>query len=245
MEHKNPFKKSTLLFMLFTILISFVMAEGVFAYGFYYWEKGASGLELALMDAEEGEKPLVLFFYSEYGEWNKRMVDEYIADYEVEDFLEDIPKAVINTDEGEDEKAAAAKYGVEQYPAFFVFIPSFNTKPQRIHPFSEKAITTQEFIKKVKENIVYEYNKNAVTCFEQKDYENALKYLEMSLSFDTETAYTYYAMGTVYNALAAEQNDQGLLKTAEENYSEALELDPDHQLSLEALQNLEKEMEKQ
>jgi len=244
MAHKNPFLRSALFITAFCLFINLAISTEALSYGFPYWGRGASSLELAFMDAEEGEKPLILYFYIDAGGWNDRMNDEYLSDYEIEEFLEDIPKVVINTDEGDTEKAIAVKYGVEQYPAFFVFIPSFNTKPQRIHPFSEEDMTTNEFLKKIKENIVYEYNNKAFEYFENKDYENAFKYYEMSLSYDPDTAYTYYAMGSIYNLLASQQNDPELLKKAEERYLKALEIDPEHELSIEALESLQREMGK-
>lgn len=238
MTRKEIFLRSALFIMALGLFINPAVPDRAFSYSFPYWEKGPAGLELALMYAEEGEKPLIVYFHIDSSAWNERMNDEYLANYEVEEFLQDIPKAEINPDEGEAEAAIAAKYGADQYPAFLVYIPSFNTEPRRIHPFSKSEMTTADFLKVIKENIVYEYNKRAFECFENKDYENAVKYYEMSLQYDPDSVYTYYAMGSVYNFLAAEQNDRALLKKAEENYSKALEIDPEHELSIEALEKL-------
>ena len=43
---------------------------------------------------------------------------------------------------------------------------------------------------------------------------------------------------------AAEKNDMDLLKKAEENYLKALEIDPSHEASAEALKALQKNMKK-
>jgi tetratricopeptide (TPR) repeat protein len=241
----NPFSRSTLFITAFGLFINLAVATKASSYyGFPGWEKGAFGLELALTAAQEEEKPLILYFHIDPSTWNDRMNDEYLSNYEIDKFLEDIPKAHINPDEGDAESALASEYGVTQYPAFLVLIPSFNTKPQRIHPFSDKDMTAEEFINKIKENIVYEYNNKASECAEKKDYNNALKYLEISLNYDPNIAYTYYAIGTVYNIQAAEKNDTELLKKAEEGYSKALEIDPNHEASAEALKKVQKEMEK-
>jgi len=242
MDRYNPFLRLILLFIAASgLLINLALPERAFSYyGFPGWESGVIGHELALAAAQEEERPLILYFHIDSSIWNDRMNDEYLATYEVDEFLKDIPRVHINPDEGDTESALAIQYSVDQYPAFLVLIPSFNTKPQRIHPFSDQDMTQEEFLNKIKENIVYEYNNKAFECAEKKDYESALKYLDISLDYDANNAYTYYAIGVAYNFQAAEQNDSELLKKAEENYLKALEIDPNHEASVEALANLQK-----
>ncbi|GAF68632.1 unnamed protein product [marine sediment metagenome] len=62
----------------------------------------------------------------------------------------------------------------------------------------------------------------------------------MSLNFDPENVYAYYAMGLVYHTISYNQKDSDLLEKAEENYSKALEIDPNHEESLKGLENLRK-----
>ena len=245
MMRYNPFLRSILSFAALVLLINLGVPARAFSYyGFPGWERGAFGYELALVTAQEGEKPLIMYFYIDPSTWNDRMNDEYLSTYEIDRFLEDIPKVHINPEEGDAESALAVEYSVDQYPAFLVFIPSFNSKPQRIHPFSDQDMTKEEFLNKLKGNIVYEYNNKASECVEKKDYGSALKYLEMSIGYDANNAYTYYAMGVAYNYQAAEKNDANLLKKAEESYKKALEIDPSHEASAEALNNLQKGMKK-
>ncbi|HJX34027.1 MAG TPA: hypothetical protein VJ373_02530 [Desulfatiglandales bacterium] len=245
MMRYNPFLRSILSFAALVLLINLGVPARAFSYyGFPGWERGAFGYELALVTAQEGEKPLIMYFYIDPSTWNDRMNDEYLSTYEIDRFLEDIPKVHINPEEGDAESALAVEYSVNQFPAFIVCIPSFNSKPQRIHPFSDQDMTKEEFLNKLKENIVYEYNNKASECVEKKDYGSALKYLEMSLDYDPNNAYTYYAMGIAYNYQAAEKNDANLLKKAEESYKKALEIDPSHEASTEALNNLQKGMKK-
>jgi hypothetical protein len=77
-------------------------------------------------------------------------------------------------------KTAASQYKVKQFPAFYVLIPSFNDNHKRIHPFSETDMTAEEFLEKLKGTIAYQYSAKAFSCFENKEYDNALKYYEMS-----------------------------------------------------------------
>jgi tetratricopeptide (TPR) repeat protein len=240
MTRNNLLLKSALLIMSFGLLINLAVPEKAFSYyGFPGWERGAFGYELALVTAHEEERPLIMYFYIDPSTWNDRMNDEYLSTYEIDRFLENIPKVHINPDEGDAESALAIQYSVDQFPAFLVLIPSFNNKPQRIHPFSDQDMTKEEFLNEIKKNIVYEYNNKASECVEKKDYGSALKYLEMSIDYDANNAYTYYAIGVAYNFQAAEKNDAELLKKAEENYSKALEIDPGHEASAEALEKLQ------
>ena len=101
-------------------------------------------------------------------------------------------------------------------------------------------MTVTEFLDRIKEIIAYQYNEKAVSCFQKKDYEKTFKYFEMSMKYSSKTAYTFYAMGVVYNSMAAETDDRELLKKAEENYKRAIKIDPDHKESLEALKKLRK-----
>jgi len=238
-------QRSLLFVALSCLLLLFTTTTNVLSYyGFFGWEKGVAGHELAMMDAQDGEKPLILYFYIGSSSWNERMNDEYLSSLEVDRFLEGIPKVHVNPDEGDAEKALAVQYNVEQFPAFLVFVPSFNSKPQRIHPFGERDLTPEEFLNKIKESIVYHYGNKAAECVENKLYEEALNYLAMSIDYDPNNVYPYYATGTIYNMQAAEKNDMDLLKKAEENYLKALEIDPSHEASAEALGKLQKVMKK-
>ncbi|MFC1868469.1 hypothetical protein ACFL0H_10085 [Thermodesulfobacteriota bacterium] len=240
MSHTNVYFKFILLITAPALVVFFAFAGPAFSYELFDWETGAAGYEIALMDAEDDEKPLVLFFHIGSSVWNTKMKDEYLGAEEVEKFLRDIPKVEINPDREETEKLLSANFKVEQYPAFFVFIPSFKGKPQRIHPFGKKDMTAGEFLERVKAVIVYQYNEKGVSYFQKKDYKNVLKYLEISMEYDSNKAYTFYAMGVVYNSMAAEANDMELLKKAEENYQRALKIDPNHKESMEALKKLQK-----
>lgn len=66
----------------------------------------------------------------------------------------------------------------------------------------------------------------------------------MSLDFDPENAYTYYAMGMVYHSTGAIKDDPEIIKKAEENYVKALKYDPNHKGSRVGLEKLRKYSEK-
>ena len=229
----------------FLMLICLPFSDPALSYEFYEWEQGAEGYELALMSAEENEKPLILYFQIEDSAWCKRMNENYLATYEVEVFFSEIPKVVINPDKGEPEKALTAKFGVEQFPALFITIPSFKTKPRRVHPFSkDHNMTVDEFINEIKQIIVSHYNKKAYSYFEKKEYDKVFEYFEKALKYDPKDAYSYYAMGIIYHSIAADKNDPEFLKKAEESFLKALEIDPKHKESKVELEKVRKAMMK-
>jgi len=234
--------KSILFFLTLTILIIF-SNKYVYSYDFYFWENGIDGHETALSNAKKDDKPLIVYFHIESSIWNERMNNEYLSSVLIEDYLMEIPKVEINPERKDSEKDLASKYKLEQFPAFLIFIPSINNDFKRIHPFSETDMSAEEFLNTIKETISYEYNSKAFSYFEKKEYDEALKYYNMSSTYNPESAYTYYAIGTVYNYIYY-NDDKSLefLKRAEESYKKALEVNPDHEESKIELEKLEKEL---
>jgi tetratricopeptide (TPR) repeat protein len=230
------------------MLISIILLGGLFvcsdilAYDFTDWYHGASGYEDALDEVIEAEKPLILYFHREDCKWCKKLDSEYLASDKMAQFISNIPRVEISSAKEAAEKALYDKYGVTGVPAFFVLIPSIDSKPAKsISPFIKgKHKTTDEFVDAIKRRITYKYNNKGYTLFKNKQYEEALKYYEMSLNFDPRNVYAYYAMGLVYHTIGYNQKDPDLFEKAEENFSKALEIDPNHQESLKGLDNLRK-----
>jgi len=244
MKNNSLFVKRILSLTAFSILTCLLIIDQALSYEFFDWGHGIVGYELAVIDAEEDKKPLITYFHSDSEEWSEKMNKDYLSIYEVENFLIGIPKAEINPHEGSQEAALASQYGAKIFPAFFVSIPSFDTKPQRISPFfKDNNLTVDAFITKIKEIIASQYNDIAYKYYEKKEYEDALKYFEMAREFDPEKAYTYYAMGVVYHSIGFKKNDQEYLKKAEENYLKALKIDPDHKETKVELNKLRADIE--
>lgn len=241
---RSNLPKRTLFFLTFYLLTGLVVTDPASSYDFADWGSGVDGYEIALLDAEEEEKPLILYFHTDTCEWSKKMTSTYLAHYEIEEFLINIPKAQIDPDKGDLEEGIANKYGVKEYPTFIILIPALKSEPQRIHPFfKDHNMTIEEFLKALKQKIAYQYNQKGYDSFKKNRYEEALKYLQMSLDFDPENAYTYYAMGMVYHSTGATKNDPTIMKTAEENYVKALRYDPKHKESRVELEKIRKYIE--
>ncbi len=234
-------KKTIILISIFFLGSLFVCGD-ILAYDFTDWYHGASGYEDALDEVIGEEKPLILYFHSESCNWCKKLDSEYLASYEVDQFISNIPKVEISSAKEAPEKALYDKYGVTGVPAFFVLMPSMDSKPAKsISPFMKgKHKTTDEFVDVIKRRITYKYNNKGYSLFKNKQYEEALKYYEMTLNFDPENVYAYYAMGLVYHTISYNKKDSDLLEKAKENYSKALEIDPNHEESRKGLDNLRK-----
>ena len=234
--------KKTIISVGILLLGSLFVCGDILAYDFTDWYHGASGYEDALDEVIGEEKPLILYFHSKSCNWCKKLDSEYLTSYEVDQFLRNIPKVEISSAEEVPEKALYDKYGVSGVPSFFVLIPSMDSKPAKsISPFMKgKHKTTDEFVDVIKRKITYKYNNKGYFLFKNKQYEEALKYYEMTLNFDPENVYAYYAMGLAYHTIGYDQKDTDLLEKAKESYSKALEIEPNHEESLKGLENLRK-----
>jgi len=241
MKKKNSYLTIILAICILSLLSNPMMVNQVSSYEFVGWEQGKIGYELVLFDAEEEEKPVVLYFYLLESKWCEKMNTEYLADLKIEEFLSQIPKAAVNPDESEDDAALAETFKIKEYPAFLVLIPTHNTEPERIHPFSKKGnMTPDEFLNNLKGIITSHYNKKAFSYFQKKDHENAVKYFEMTLTYDPDDAYTYHALGIIYHTLGADKKDKRILNRAAEYFKQALKIDPNLKESKAELKKLGK-----
>lgn len=227
---------------LFVVLLS---PDRLLANDFYGWHHGASGYSDAIQEAEYEEKPLVIYFHTDWCKWSEKMSDNYLASYEVNDFLNNIPKVEINPDKGKDERALTNKYRVTGYPWFMISFPSLGSIKKSVNPYKNGTEwTTAQFLSAVRAKIVNVYNKKGYSCYQRKQYEEAIKYYEMALSFDPDDAYAYYGKGTVHYALGYENGDISLLEEAETDLLNALEIDPNNSGIEKELGRLRKTMEK-
>jgi len=216
----------------------------VFAYEFPGWRHGAYGYDRASNEAKEEGLPLILYFNTDWCKWCQKLNNEYLASYEIEEFLNGIPRVEINPEKGGAEKTLAKNYGVNGFPSFLVYIPAFSNKAEKISPFLKRGhMTTADFLRAIKEKIAHQYNDKAYSHMRNKDYETALEYYEKGSQYDPENAYAYYGMGFCYHSMAYQEKDTDLLELAEENYLRALEIAPDHEGSRKELEKLHKAME--
>lgn len=71
-------------------------------------------------------------------------------------------------------------------------------------------------------------NVEGVGLLEKGDYQTAMQKFQEALNTDPHNADAIYNLGSVYYYTGLQQNNQELLRTAENHYLRALELEPDH-----------------
>lgn len=214
------------------LLILLFFSNKIQAYDFIDWYHGSLDYDLIIEDLIDEEKPLILYFHTDWGKWSKKMDNDYLASYEVELFLSDLEKIEVNPDGGKADKALCDKYGVTEFPSLLVSIPSLNEKAHSVYPFYKGTdLSIDKFIAIIKEKIVTQYNKKGETLYKKKQYEEAIKYYEMTIEFDSENVYAFYGKGVAFHALGNEKQDVDLLEKAEKNYRSALQIDRNHQQS--------------
>ena len=126
----------------FIIVIALLLIPNIlWSYEFFDWYHGASEYDYALQKAIDDEDPLIIYFRGDESEWCKKLESEYLASYELNEFISDIPRVEVNPKRGPDEKNLTDKYGIKIYPSFFVFIPAFDSEfGENIFPFGKDKI---------------------------------------------------------------------------------------------------------
>ena len=121
-------------------------------YTFPDWEHGASGYRVALKEAMEGGRPLILYFHTSWCGWCEKLDRNYLSTEEMVRFLRDIPKVEINPDKGEAEKAIFNKFGLTGYPSFLVLNFNLSPDPVQLSPFlNTGTLSVKEFLDKIRE----------------------------------------------------------------------------------------------
>ena len=159
MTFKSAYLRGLLFLTILFLLQSLVSCNMGPSYDFPGWDHGASGHSNALSWAEEEGLPLIVYFHTDWCGWCKKMDSDYLATDQMREFLEGIPKVEINPDKGAAEKALAeGEYGVTGYPFFVVYVPAYDGKPYRLHPFRRDGhLSVDQFIQAIEERISDEY----------------------------------------------------------------------------------------
>ena len=203
------------------------------------WYHGSFGYENALNNSKENETPLILFFFLDSDPLCQKLGEDYFSKYDVYNFLDDISKVDINLEGNDFEIELAKKYNIEKETTLLIVFPFAEADPVKTSPFmKEQDMTPEEFTANLKSIFSLTYNNIGYSFFENQDYENAIKYYSFSIKYDPDRAYSVFALGSVYHAVAIEEKDMEYFKKAEEYYMEALKLNPEYKECKEELKKL-------
>lgn len=113
------------------------------------WYTKAASLKRIEKAAKENNRPYILFFYTNWCGYCKRMNRKYLSNTEVKKILSKYYRIKINPDKGRAEKTLANEKEVRGYPDFRVVHP--NGKIMRLHPFQDDgSIKVKTFIRDLK-----------------------------------------------------------------------------------------------
>ena len=231
--------RSLVLPAFWVVFAGLLVSRPALAFDFFDWTRGAIGYEYAITEAEDFLTPMVIYFHQDSCEWSRKMEDKYLSSGKVYRLLRDMQKVDINPDRGPEDEAMVEKFGIKNYPAFYIYVPALEDKPERVHPFREDGdMSVDEFVKVLREKVVYPYSNRGHQSFKEKEYETAIEYYETALKYDPESPYLYHAIGLCYHTMAYEEGDKELLDKAEESYKEALKIDRDYKESKEELKKI-------
>jgi len=234
------------LFSVFSVLfiVILVCPKSLFARNVENWFYGAVGYENALSLSMKDDLPLIVYFKTDWCGWCKKMEKDYLGSGELKRVLANILKVEINPDNGKAEKSLEKRYGCTGYPSFYVSIPSFDMDAKQLHPFrKQKNWTTAEFVSAIKKKISKLYSNKAYDSNEVNEYAEANRYIDMAIDYNPDYHYLYYLKGSINYRKGYDAKDISILKRAEKNYLQALEIDPDHQVTKRELKQLNEMVE--
>ncbi|MCW5201347.1 thioredoxin family protein [Desulfobulbus sp. US4] len=113
------------------------------------WYTKASSFEKIEKAAQKKDKPYILFFYTDWCGYCKKMNKKYLTNAKIRQILSKHYRIKINPDNGEEEKALANEKGVNGYPDFRIVHPDGRTI--KIHPFRDGgSLKVKAFIRDLK-----------------------------------------------------------------------------------------------
>ena len=113
------------------------------------WYTDPASFESIEQAAKKKNKPYILFFYTDWCGYCKKMNKKYLSDTKVKQVLSRYYRIKINPDDGEKEYALAQEKGVTGYPDFRVVHP--DGRSIEIHPFRKgESLKVKSFIKYLK-----------------------------------------------------------------------------------------------
>lgn len=130
-------KTSTSLLIIFAVVgaIFFGSLSAATAVTTKKWYTKVSSYKKVRKAAKKKNKPYILFFYTDWCGYCKKINKKYLSNAKVKKVLSRHYKVKINPDKSKGKKALAERKGVNGFPDFRVVLP--NGGSIRIHPFQQ------------------------------------------------------------------------------------------------------------
>ena len=84
------------------------------------WYEGASGYEQAFEEARRDQKPLMVYFRTEWCGYCRQFERELLSTETVQKYVDSVVKVTINPEAGREEAQIASAYRVRGFPAIFM-----------------------------------------------------------------------------------------------------------------------------
>lgn len=107
------------------------------------WKEGVPGYISSIRTQKENNKPIALFFYTDWCPNCKKLREEVLSSVEVTDYMNDFLPVKINPEKGPLENQISEEFGIIGYPTVII-IPSRDKAPIAIRRTSN--ITPTQFI---------------------------------------------------------------------------------------------------
>ena len=101
------------------------------------WYEGALGYQLAVEQAGSSEKPMMVYFRTDWCGYCKQFEEVLLSSDTVQNYFDEVITVTINPEAGNDEARLASAYQVEAYPAIFIH----SSDQARVHPIRRTVMS--------------------------------------------------------------------------------------------------------
>jgi len=101
---------------------------------FVSWLSDARGYAQALKEHRETGKPLLIYFYTDWCPYCRRLNQDILASAQVQGYLGEILKVRVNPEHGTKESMIAGRYGIMGFPTIVMF-SAHSSLPRRLFPY--------------------------------------------------------------------------------------------------------------
>lgn len=147
----SPFKKVIIVISIIITAVSFMLIQlNNFAQdsSLNNWKEGVAGYVSSMRDQKVSNKPIILFFYTDWCPNCKTLRENILSTIEVQNFIGELLPVKINPENGPLENQLSEEFGVFGYPTIIV-LPNGDKPPTTIKRTAN--ITPTQFIEQCRE----------------------------------------------------------------------------------------------